>query len=372
MAEVDQRSSIAADRLGGFAVKKTVITSTQPANLAVVSLFCGPGGFDLGFEQAGFSSILALDANRAACKTFRRNHRDTVVFVRDLSQTGPEYIIDRLRELPEAAQPVGVIGGPPCQAFSMSNGYKKQNDPRADLPRHYAAILKELNQQFALDFFVFENVVGIKHSRHEEQFSEFKELFKAAGFNIFEAELDAADFGVAQYRRRVFLVGVNARKHSNLQFEFPSGDSQSRSTVRELIGHLPDPALFQRGLIPQAIPHHANHWTMQPRSIRFQNGTLKEGESKGRPFRVLRWDEPSWTVAYGNREVHVHPQGKRRLSVYEAMRLQGFPHDYIFEGTLSDQIRMVSDAVAPPVAKAIAEEIRRQVFDISRVHFKND
>ena len=97
---------------------------------------------------------------------------------------------------------------------------------------------------------------------------------------------------------------------------------------------------------------------MRPRSSRFSNGTLKQGEIRGRPFRVLDWDEPSWTVAYGHREVHIHPNGKRRLSVYEAMLLQGFPPEYVLSGTLSDQIRMVSDAVAPPVAKALAQAIR--------------
>ena len=98
---------------------------------------------------------------------------------------------------------------------------------------------------------------------------------------------------------------------------------------------------------------------MQPRSPRFTNGTLKEGQITGRPFRVLSWDKPSWTVAYGHREVHVHPSGKRRLSVYEAMMLQGFPEDYELKGTLSDQIRMVSDAVSPPVAFALAKAILR-------------
>jgi DNA (cytosine-5)-methyltransferase 1 len=107
------------------------------------------------------------------------------------------------------------------------------------------------------------------------------------------------------------------------------------------------------------IPFHANHWCMVPRSDRFFDGSLEEGDLLGRPFRVLRWDEPSWTVAYGHREVHVHPSAKRRLSVYEAMCLQGFPKEYELCGTLSDQIRLVSDAVPPPLAEAIATSIAR-------------
>lgn len=97
---------------------------------------------------------------------------------------------------------------------------------------------------------------------------------------------------------------------------------------------------------------------MTPKSSRFRNGQLVEGQVNGRAFRVLSWDRPSWTVAYGHREVHIHPHGHRRLSVYEAMLLQGFPKDYRLFGTLSDQIRLVSDAVPPPLASALAESIR--------------
>jgi DNA (cytosine-5)-methyltransferase 1 len=250
-----------------------------------------------------------------------------------------------------------VIGGPPCQAFSRSNGYKKDDDPRAELPRHYAAILKELNTDYQIDFFVFENVVGLKHKRHREVFEQFKRLVANAGFRIFEGELDALHFGVPQVRRRVFIVGLNEHKYPNLTFSFPMGEPAQRTSVRSIIGALPPPYVFLRGTTPETIPHHPNHWCMRPRSPRFTNGTLKEGQVTGRPFRVLSWDEPSWTVAYGHREVHIHPTGKRRLSVYEAMLLQGFPRDYVLCGNLSDQIRLVSDAVPPPLARALAESI---------------
>ena len=96
---------------------------------------------------------------------------------------------------------------------------------------------------------------------------------------------------------------------------------------------------------------------MKPRSKKFFNGFLKEGDVKGRPFRVLEWGKPSWTVAYGHREVHIHPSGLRRLSIYEAMLLQGFRSEYVLRGTLTDQIRLVSDAVPPPLARALAESV---------------
>lgn len=333
-------------------------TNGNPARaLPVISLFSGSGGLDLGFSTAGFTPILAIDVNAAACLTYERNHAGTRVLKRDLSDLPKRYVLERLSELADGVKPIGVVGGPPCQAFSQGNGHKRDDDPRALLSKNYAAILRELNAAFNLDFFVFENVLGLKQKRHDEQFKLFKRLFAAAGFRIFEAELNAYDFGVAQVRKRLFIVGLSRSKFPDIEFHFPSRNGHKRNNVRDIIEKLPEPMFFDRRVSVAEIPFHPNHWCMVPRSDRFFDGSLKEGDLKGRPFRVLKWDAPSWTVAYGHREVHVHPTAKRRLSVYEAMLLQGFPQKYELCGTLSDQIRLVSDAVPPPLAEAIARSI---------------
>jgi len=337
----------------GVDSRSTQLGQTFP----VVSLFSGSGGLDEGFLQAGFLPILAMDNDRAACQTFEANHPKVRVLKKDLSQAVNGYVVERLLEIPSEVRPVGIIGGPPCQAFSMSNVHKRSDDPRLKLPQNYAHILSELNKQYALDFFVFENVLGLKHKAHSELFGYFKERFALAGFTVFEGELDAQDFGVAQVRKRVFVVGFNKRKYKSVQFEFPKARPEHRKTVKETIGSLPSPAVFERGMRSEDIPLHPNHWCMKPRSEKFFNGFLKEGDVKGRPFRVLEWGKPSWTVAYGHREVHIHPSGLRRLSIYEAMLLQGFRRDYVLKGTLTDQIRLVSDAVPPPLARALAESV---------------
>ena len=333
--------------------------SAPASSKNLISLFCGPGGFDAGFKKAEFKSVLAIDTQESACQTFERNYPEAKAYQQDLSKLKRGFIVERLKEQKIGKMPVGVIGGPPCQAFSQSNGFKTTNDPRAELPRHYAAILKELNAAIGLDFFVFENVLGIKQKQHEGVLAEFRRLFRAAGFNIFEGELNAADFGVPQIRKRLFIVGLNRDRYPATAFQFPEPTVKRSLTVRERLFDLPNPIHFQRGLSPEEIPFHENHWCMAPRSPRFTNGSLKEGQITGRPFRVLSWDRPSWTVAYGHREVHVHPTGRRRLSVYEAMLLQGFPPKYVLKGNLSDQIRMVSDAVSPPVAEALALRIAK-------------
>ena len=338
---------------------------SKKSGIPIVSLFCGSGGLDLGFVQEGFAPLVAFDHNASALRTYRKNHcprEPGRAIDADLSDPRPNLVSNALDEINELRTPRGVIGGPPCQAFSASNVYKTVDDPRAKLPESYSAILSSLNREHKIDFFVFENVIGLKHKQHEQLFGYFKELFMRAGFNIFEGQLDAQDFGVPQERKRVFVVGLNADKYNDVSFRFPQTTTpRTRRTVRDAIAHLPEPVFFERGLQPSEIPLHANHWAMKPKSAKFGNGFLKEGNVKGRPFRVLSWDQPSWTVAYGHREVHIHPTGKRRLSVYEAMLLQGFPPTYVLEGTLSDQIRQVSDAVAPPVARALARAIKNTI-----------
>lgn len=327
----------------------------------IISLFSGAGGLDCGFAAAGFKPILAIDNDPAACHTYHRNNPATRVVRKDLAGLSPNYILDRLSEEPYPVKPVGVIGGPPCQPFSISNVHKRTDDPRSRLPESYAGILRALNKEFELDFFVFENVAGLALPRHEPLLKHFKKLFSRAGFHVFQDSLDARDFGVPQRRKRIFIVGINKTKYPDVQFAFPLGGFRTWRTVRDAIGGLPPPTFYRRDLTRDDIPFHPNHWCMVPRSKKFSNGFLKIRDLSRRPFRVLEWDKPSGTVAYGNREVHVHPSGGRRLSVYEAMRLQAFPARYELWGSLSDQIRLVSDAVPPPLAKALAVQIRKTI-----------
>lgn len=328
--------------------------------LGIISLFCGPGGLDEGFKRVGFVTKLAYDIDNACLATHRRNHPEAKALKADLSTVPVEEIIRDWHSRTDRS-PVGVIGGPPCQSFSVSNVHQSESDPRHKLPEHYARILKGLNEVFSLDFFVFENVPGLLTKNHIERFERFVRLFEQAGFRVFQGDLDALAFGVPQMRPRVFVVGLNRKKYPDVDFVFPKGDTTAVKTVADAIKHLPEPTYFARGLTEQDIPYHPNHWCMVPRSPKFSTGQLKPGQVMGRSFRVLDWNRPSYTVAYGNREVHVHPNCHRRLSVYEAMLLQGFPKNYVLEGTLSDQYRLVSEAVSPPVAEALANAIIEQL-----------
>ncbi len=332
--------------------------------LPLLSLFSGAGGLDRGFEAAGFCPMLALDADPSAVETYNHNrtHLHEASRICDLSTATASGIIQQWEEIGDKGlRPVGIIGGPPCQAFSISNVNKLADDPRARLPLAYARILGGLNERFDLEFFVFENVGGLATRAHAPSLEAFVTEFEKAGFGVTRFFLDAVNFGVPQYRNRMFIVGFNSKRYRVKEFVLPTGTGTAR-TVRQTIEKLVEPLHFRRNDSPAEYGLHPNHWCMNPRSKKFGNGAMLPGEMRGRSFRRLLWDSPSWTVAYGHREVHVHPNGKRRLSVYEAMLLQAFPNRYELCGTLSDQIRLVSDAVPPPVAEALAARIREFIW----------
>lgn len=328
----------------------------------IVSLFSGAGGLDLGFHLSGFQLTFAVDLSASAISTHRRNFKDAVSIAADLEELGPEGVLTHLEGLLNPGEPIGVIGGPPCQGFSRANTGSAANDPRNRLPLLYLEIVEALQEEYEVEFVLFENVLGIRDAKHSVTFRGILDKFREIGLTPDVHEYSALDYGVAQTRNRVIISGFRDESVA-LLFE-PQKIPATDLTVRAVIGALPDPAYFARDLDKSAIPHHENHWTMRPVSKRFsrQGGA----DRAGRSFRRLEWDKPSPTVAYGHREIHVHPKGHRRLSIYEAMLLQGFPSHFVLEGTLSSQVEQVSNAVPPPLAQALATAIRSAMHHASQ------
>jgi DNA (cytosine-5)-methyltransferase 1 len=329
--------------------------------IPIVSLFCGCGGMDFGMSLAGFSPILAFDVNPVAVETYNRNNPPVAV-VADLSELSGRSIAKMIEEKGNGVIPRGIVGGPPCQSFSVSNVHRDPDDTRNGLPLKFASIVHTLNRRYSLDFFVFENVMGLRSEKSKPILSSALRDLEQAGFNVFVDQLDTRYFGVAQSRNRLFVVGVNRTLYPFLRFVFPQGDDKVLRTVRDVIGGFPQPTFYKRSLSPRDIPFHPNHWTMNPKSVKFSRDLSNAGKRTSRSFRRLEWDQPSPTVAYGHREINLHPNGSRRLSVLEAMRIQGFPMSYQVLGNLTQQVAQVSDALPPAVSKAIGESIRRTVY----------
>src|SRR5205085_655853 len=125
-------------------------------------------------------------------------------------------------------------------------------------------LVRSLNEVYQLDFFMFENVTGLRMRSNKRRFACVLAELRRAGFTVWYGELDAANFGVSQRRRRLFVVGLNSQKFSWAKLEFPNGE-ETPPSVREIIGELPSPIYYRRGIKPADVPFHPNHWTMNPR-----------------------------------------------------------------------------------------------------------
>ena len=352
----DFRSSSCSpgDELVAAANARAKASARRKALPKIVSLFSGAGGLDLGFKEAGFTISVAIDAADAAIRTHKKNFPRSKAVVGDLIKLQPAGVLDQVKTKLQPGQRIAVIGGPPCQGFSRANTGSLSNDPRNQLPKLYLEIVAELQSLYTVEFTVFENVLGIRDKKHVKTYKALMQGISDLGFDVTEKELCSADFGVPQNRRRIVLSGmrtgqgytpVKPRKRKGLQ------------TVREAIGGLKAPAFFRHGLEPKDIPVHPNHWTMQPKSPRFLNPEAEVGD--GRSFKRLNWNAASPTIAFGHREIHIHPDGRRRLSIYEALLLQGFPKEFVLEGNLSEQVEQVSNAVPPPLARSVALAVKR-------------
>ena len=321
----------------------------------VLSLFCGAGGLDLGFERAGYEICLSVDRSAAAIATHKRNFDAEKSLQADISTLGPGGICQALLERVPAGSRIGIIGGPPCQGFSRANTASYTDDPRNSLVDLYVRIIHRLDKDFEIDFVVFENVLGIKDRKHQQTFGRLKTGLESVGLAVTTHECCALDHDVPQTRRRVLVTGLH--KLSGPLADIPQ--RPGKKSVREAIGHLTSPVYFRPGLRPDEIPVHPNHWTSRPRSSRFST-PLRDWRPT-RSFKRTYWSKPSPTIAFGHREIHVHPSGTRRLSIHEAMLLQGFPASFVLSGNMTQQVEQVSNAVPPPLAFSVAESIRQHL-----------
>jgi DNA (cytosine-5)-methyltransferase 1 len=329
----------------------------------LLSLFCGAGGLDVGFESEEYEVGLAFDLRKDSIASYNHNRKKpSHGHVGDVSK----LTLAALDELHGSTfAPEGLIGGPPCQSFSRANTVYLDVDPRHSLPLAYADLLKKLNGRSPVKFFVMENVTGLMSERHVHRLRRIEKTFDEVGFSLNRAVLLATDHSTPQIRERLFVVGFNRELYGEAKWSPPAKEKTADGrlpNVKGAIGDLPEATYFDRGLAPSDIPHHPNHWCMRPKSSKFTTpGALRPGDGNNRSFKTLAWESPSPTVAYGHREVHIHPGCHRRLSVYEAMLLQGFPKDYELIGSLSSQIVQISEAVPPPVAAAVAASVKAQI-----------
>jgi DNA (cytosine-5)-methyltransferase 1 len=377
-----------------------------------IDLFCGAGGLSAGLEQEGFRPVVAVDKDRSAALTYRFNRP----WLTDAS-----IIHDDIRELVDQDifphVPV-IVGGPPCQGFSVVNKHKKENDERNSLYRFYVHYV----EQALPDVFLMENVEGIL-----QLYDKIKKDFSKVGYITCEPlVLNTKDFGFPQSRKRAFILGIKKdyKKISSELYQLfkaglqPHMDAAHVFTLWDAIKDLPPleaktmknatysesaawgytfagfldneseyAQLVNRGL-PNRVPllNHRSKYN-NDRDIQIYQllrpGEKSDAESiqeinpyKNRAsifrdkFDKLLADEPCKAITahmYYDCNMYIHPYQARGLTPREAARVQGFPDDYLFLGSPNEWYRQIGNAVSPLMARVLASGLKQVLERIYRV-----
>lgn len=301
--------------------------------MKVVSLFSGAGGLDLGFINAGHEIVWANDNFPDAVKSYRKNIGNHIV-CEDISKIPSDQIPDH--DI--------LIGGFPCQGFSVANSKRGENDERNKLYLELLRVLVDKQPKF----FLAENVKGILSLMKGAIFEMIISDFENAGYRIKYKVLNAANYGVPQKRERVIILGVRNDIEFDLEHPEPThsensglfNDKKSWVSIGEALKNIPEPE----------EEHSLLNHTYSKFKLKFNGylGNRAIDPTKPAPTVTARGDEKGGVVV-----LH-HPNNHRRMSVRELALTQSFPIDYVFEGNNSSAYRQIGNAVPPLLAFAIA------------------
>lgn len=336
--------------------------------IGTLGLFSGGGGLDLGFSAAGFESVFSSDIDPFSCKTLLLNQMKKKylsqhpVVCEDIKNISYKSI----RKNTGTKDIDFIIGGPPCQSFSVFGKRKGLDDPRGNLVYEYARIIREIEPEG----FLFENVAGLKTIHDGTLYSELFETLSIDGkYAISAHEYEVADFGIPQFRRRVFFIGTKANK-SIPQMEGTHTPPNSVfnahkpfNTVSSVIGDLPSPIKDWKG--QPFINGHVGRKHSQRIIDRYRSLSFGERDHKTR-INKLNPERPSYTIIVGSDagggKGHVHPFEPREVTPRESARIQTFPDWWEFYGTGRHIIRQVGNAVPPLFASILAQHVVKEVF----------
>lgn len=346
-----------------------------------VDIFSGAGGLSLGAEMAGYDIRMAVEKDKSAAATYRRNHPGTLVLEDDIHNIRPQ---ERL-VLRDDESVFIVFGGPPCQGFSTSNTMtRNMQNPNNSLFEEFLRFVSELNPEW----FLFENVEGFLHFEKGKIVKLVEQCFQEMGYQVKHQVLWASDYGVPQRRNRFFMVG----NRLGIDFQFPEPFG-TKITVNDAIGDLPD---LENGQMDATLSYKlpakqasAYARTMRQGSKRSRQNFVSRNEDyvieryrhigQGENWRAipaelmqnyantanchsgiykrLIGNEPSIVISNYRKNMLIHPYQDRGLSVREAARLQSFPDKFVFSGTLMHIQQQIGNAVPPLLAKAVFEKI---------------
>ena len=350
------------------------------ATLKFADLFAGVGGFTQGLEAAGLVCVLGAEFDTYAIDAYRRNHPSHECLKIDLSKKENQKLVaDRLRKEKVDL----VVGGPPCQGFSIfgnrrfvnTKNHDLKNDKRNDLIFAFANIVIKSEA----NWFIMENVPGILSAHKGSYVEEIKSYFAKHKYKTEVKLINAADYGVPQLRKRFILFGTKTDLMIPFPkpkyFQEPESWQLPYRTVGEVITDLESNftlGKFKNHEAPKHLKLIAERFSYILEGLKLDVDILpkhlRNGTKTGKPisnfshvFKRLHRQKPSCTIVPGHNAFPVHPTLNRTLTVREAARIQTFPDNYEFVGPIINQCLQVGNAFPPLVAQIFGERLRTVV-----------
>jgi len=350
-------------------------------SIKVIDLFAGCGGFSLGFIKEGFIIEKAVEFDPMIANTYKLNHPEIKMIVDDIKNVDNSF---------KQGEADVIIGGPPCQGFSMAGARIRQNftnDPRNYLFKHYLNIVSMVKPKV----FVMENVKGMLTMKKGKIFEEIKQAFNTLNepYQLFSVIIKTSDFGIPQKRERLIVIGTTLDTDINKLWEQTKNELNpsyfDTVNIHNAIGNLP--TVSKDGVVDNPTPQTnyekylactgktiKNHWQAKHSKTAVERMKLiKTGEN----YTVL--DETIKSVhsgSYGRMDWHkqsvtittrfdtptggrfIHPTENRTLSPREAARIQSFPDDFVFYGGKRSISRQIGNAVPPKISFFLARLVK--------------
>lgn len=363
--------------------------------ISIFSFFSGVGILDLAFEKNGYDIVYVNEFDPAFLESYQSARKLMGIAApkfgyancsveRFAKNRGKKSLMKLMEKERKRGNWVGFIGGPPCPDFSVAGKNAGANGTNGKLTKTYFDIICRCKP----DFFLFENVRGlVKTEKHRQFYDQMKCKVKANAYIIDDKILNALEYGVPQFRERIFMVGIcntliktpqeyinddgqlvfNWAEHQLfykddiLRRNWPIQDVFGIGMERKIEGDILRKLTVQYWFNKNNVAEHQNNidvFAVKAGLKKFQN--IAEGDTKGKSFKRLHRWRYSPTAAYGHNEVHLHPYEARRISVAEAMAIQSLPKEFVLPPNipLSKKFKMIGNGVPYLLASAIAKTLK--------------
>jgi len=329
------------------------VVAKRPYNS--IELFAGAGGLALGLEKAGFKEQALVEIDKYAAETLRKNRPDWNVLEEDIIKIAEEGI---RKYLPRNIEIDFVSGGYPCQAFSYAGHKMGLEDVRGTMFYYFAQIVDELRPKV----FLAENVKGLISHDKGKTLQTMVDIYEDLGYTVTPHMVRAVDYNVAQKRERVIIIGI--RNDIDIEYKLPKPYEYQpvlRDVLRDVPKSLGEKYPVKKHKVLEQVPP-GGYWRDLPEEVAkaYMGKSFYSGGGRTGMARRISWDEPCLTLTCSPAQKQTercHPDETRPFTVREYARIQSFPDDWDFTGSMGQQYKQIGNAVPVEMAKAIGLSI---------------